>query len=383
MQFMVRRLCPTCVCFYSKTFWNSHVDLCDGTITRRNKKRKRYSKECNIEGYDKYGFLKITKFKSLENVHDLLDTCPLKFREHKYENFEDMYLDISRFCGGVKLSKEFTSKNWDIDLSDNAIHERYRIKPLLTDEQCENLRSHSTDYLDFTGWKLVCKSVALYDVNNLKMPTFVYSMESDVPELKEDMHGESLGVFFRNYLVKVHSNPEGAKLGTKIRRKGRDFVKDKVGSMYGYGIKRDGDWVQWNLNCWEMYAKTILLLPQALTSHSNSIIPGFAEDKKQLAESKGVEFMKDTFSTASAISFNYQSVFHKDEKDQHASLLTVLKQKEMHGGWLLFPMYKIAFPLNHGDVLIFDGKQYVHGTSLLFYGNTDINEYRIGYVMYL
>ena len=81
------------------------------------------------------------------------------------------------------------------------------------------------------------------------------------------------------------------------------------------------------------------------------------------------------------VSFNYQSIFHLDPYDKHGSMLTVLKPDHIKGGWLLFPRYKLAFPLNNGDILFFHGNLDLHGTSPFI--NIGDKEYRIGFVMYI
>ena len=86
--------------------------------------------------------------------------------------------------------------------------------------------------------------------------------------------------------------------------------------------------------------------------------------------------------TAGAVSFNYESVFHLDEMDKNVSVLTVFKLKEITGGYLLFPEYCLAFPLHDGDVLMFNGKTHIHGTSKLTFSNKKNHIFRVGIIGY-
>ena len=197
---------------------------------------------------------------------------------------------------------------------------------------------------------------------------------------------------FRKKVVPIHHNQsEGnrrlRRVGVPLKRGNKgDFKHDMKSCSYVIRYTRQGKLTEWNTKTEQ--AKAICTktykLAQTLEEFVKTLMPHVWKEKAAIAQDKQIPVIPGTQSTATVVSFNYVSVFHRDPWDKHGSILVVAKTKKFKGGWLVFPEYNLSFPLHNGDVLYFNANESIHGTSPLFVSELDKQQnYRIGYVMYL
>ena len=249
-------------------------------------------------------------------------------------------------------------------------------------ESCEGLRKRKLTTNDTTHTTIVTESTNLYSTE-FKHPIFSYTMKKDI--------GYKSG-FLQNWyssVLPIHYNNVGNKrqkrLGTPMKRGTTgDFKNDMKNCCYVVGNCRDKTPTAWNTKTekHEAVRDKCFKMAKLLSTFCKTNFPDMWERKKRLAEELNIPLIPGTNSTATVISFNYQSVFHVDEKDKAESILVVVKPQGMKGGWLVFPEYNLSFPLNNGDILIFHGRKDIHGTSPYLFTKSK-GFYRIGYVMYL
>ncbi len=87
--------------------------------------------------------------------------------------------------------------------------------------------------------------------------------------------------------------------------------------------------------------------------------------------------------TTVAINVNYESSFHLDNGDlkDGFSTLTVLEVGHYDGGYLVFPMYRVAIDIREGDLLLNQSHLHFHGNSPIRKQTPESK--RISFVTYL
>jgi len=85
--------------------------------------------------------------------------------------------------------------------------------------------------------------------------------------------------------------------------------------------------------------------------------------------------------TTITVNNSYPTGVHTDkgDLDEGISTLACIKRGDMQGGYLVLPEYRVAFKMDHGDLLVFDAHQW-HGNTVLE-ANSDDAE-RISVVCY-
>lgn len=253
------------------------------------------------------------------------------------------------------------------------------------EDSFEHLRGEKISQLTVAETRTVLNSTVLFDPV-YEFPMFVYTRAVDVGWQKGVLEQFAKGVEPMHFNQPDSSIRKKKKLGTPMKRgtKG-DFAYDMRNCCYVVGYSRDNSITAWNERSKQARAVCAQTYPvaQFLENFAKDLIPQFWKEKKHIVEAEGIPLLPGTMSRASVVSFNYESVMHLDEWDRHASILFVVKPPNVKGGYLVFPEYRLKFPLDTGDVLIFHGDLTLHGTSQICIEDKEQRVYRIGYVMYL
>ncbi len=97
-----------------------------------------------------------------------------------------------------------------------------------------------------------------------------------------------------------------------------------------------------------------------------ALVPEKYKLQKKAAESKSLLQIDDTAFSSVTINRNFRTALHKDAgdfKDGYGNL-TVIERGKYHGGYTLFPQYKIGFDLRTGDFIAMDVHQWHCNTEL-------------------
>lgn len=139
-----------------------------------------------------------------------------------------------------------------------------------------------------------------------------------------------------------------------------------VGAVDPQGQKRHCRLTAWtgsNLPQWE----ALQPLLQAVASHQAEHVPDRAAAQRAVAEASDPAWIVPgtPFSTVT-VNNTYPTGVHTDKGDLDAgfSAIACLRRGEYSGGALVFPEYRVAVDLRHGDLLLMDAHQW-HGNTAL------------------
>ncbi len=237
--------------------------------------------------------------------------------------------------------------------------------------------------IDLINFEVVQESSAFY-YTNWQFPRLIFTKAKHVKW--------PLGFLssFRHLVKPLHHGSRTKKggFGVPMKRSDRgDFKRDMQNCCYVVGQSKRNRVIDWNTKYPE-FCKQTHSMAKFLLKHTERLIPELNIDFAKVVSDANINCIPGTTVRASVISFDYESVYHLDNKDKHASILVVLKPDHIKGGWLVFPEWRLCFPMDNGDILIFFAKYDVHGTSEIYHIDDSgkvINhdeEKRIGYVVY-
>lgn len=136
-----------------------------------------------------------------------------------------------------------------------------------------------------------------------------------------------------------------------------------------------------NANHPELFAKVLPFL-QAVDATYQKHAPDRYALQKEVSDRTHPDFViKGTAFTTITVNKNWQTAVHTDQGDLKAGLscITALRGGVFHGGYLVFPHYRIAVDLGTTDLLMFDS-HHMHGNTPI---RGQINAYeRVSCVLY-
>lgn len=104
--------------------------------------------------------------------------------------------------------------------------------------------------------------------------------------------------------------------------------------------------------------------------------------ERQQGEARRTDFhIKDTAFSTVTVNYNFRTAVHRDAGDyEYGFGNLVVCQKDVQGGWLLFPRYRVAIVLQTGDFLAMDVHEWHCNTAIQ---TTAPEGYRLSFVCYL
>ena len=191
----------------------------------------------------------------------------------------------------------------------------------------------------------------------------VLRAEVDSPGMYEVLHS-------------LHSNRSinrGAASGSKrirythsTRSKSLPVASAAVGAMEGTGAKsycRLTSWTGRNLPQW----RSLQPLLQEVARRQRQYVPGRAEAQQAAADATDPAWVvPGTPFTTITVNNTFATGVHTDRGDLDAgfSAIAVLRRGDYSGGRLVFPEYRVAVDLGHGDLILMDAHQW-HGNTAL------------------
>jgi hypothetical protein len=105
---------------------------------------------------------------------------------------------------------------------------------------------------------------------------------------------------------------------------------------------------------------------QAIDRVFSKLVPGPYKLQKQRTESKPTYQVADTAFSSITINRNFQTALHQDDGDFKEGFgnLSVIERGFYHGGYTLFPRYKVGFDLRTGDFIAMDVHEWHCNTEL-------------------
>jgi len=133
-------------------------------------------------------------------------------------------------------------------------------------------------------------------------------------------------------------------------------------------------WTGQNLPQWEQ----LIPLLQAVALEQLHYVPDRAEAQHAAAAAAHPAWVvPGTPFTTITVNNTYPTGVHTDKGDLDAgfSAITCLRRGEYTGGRLVFPEYRVAVDLRHGDLLLMDAHQYHGNTALVCACGTEPNNF--------
>lgn len=133
-------------------------------------------------------------------------------------------------------------------------------------------------------------------------------------------------------------------------------------------------WTGQNLPQWQQ----LIPLLQAVALEQLHYVPDRAEAQHQAAAAAHPAWVvPGTPFTTITVNNTYPTGVHTDKGDLDAgfSAITCLRRGSYTGGRLVFPEYRVAVDLKHGDLLLMDAHQYHGNTALVCACGTEPNNF--------
>ena len=244
----------------------------------------------------------------------------------------------------------------------------------------QHLRGLPVEMGHLRSCKLVTQSTVFYTLWKAKFPCIIVTKACNVGWEEFDRK------MWCKDVLPIHWNVGCRKIGVPVRRNpsSGDFYRDPKSKTYIFGRSKDGTDTVWTQKPAAQHpVHECNRLAAFLDNFTKRLIPDLWADMRAYRKGKGFLRHPHTQSRTGMVSFNYQSVFHVDERDEHISTLVVCKPQHMKGGWLVFIEWGIIIPLNDGDILHFWGMKDIHGTFEILFSDDDVENHIIRTAMVL
>lgn len=136
---------------------------------------------------------------------------------------------------------------------------------------------------------------------------------------------------------------------------------------------------QFSRDHFEQYQKGLPFI-QHMDRCLQQLMPDAHSRQRNVATQNGFHIQDTAFSTIT-VNYNFQTALHIDSGDFRQGFGTLaLCQRDCEGGWILFPGFKTAIVIQHGDFIAMDVHEWHCNTPIIA---TQPNGYRLSFVGYL
>jgi len=181
--------------------------------------------------------------------------------------------------------------------------------------------------------------------------------------------------------IAAGSKHRTTKTGTTGKRyeKGISSHSNILGYIDSANHKRPCRLTSFSREYFEEYTAGLPFI-QAIDTCFKNLLPEKYSKQFQICSQKPDFQIKNTAFSTVTVNYNFQTALHKDSgdyKDGFGNL--VVCQKDIQGGEILFPQYKLQIQLESGDFLAMDVHEW-HCNNKIHYLNDDA--YRLSFVCY-
>jgi len=191
----------------------------------------------------------------------------------------------------------------------------------------------------------------------------------------------------------IHTNNRGIASGDKNRQNNSvKFEKTNPvhSSIIGYidspNHKRPCRLTSYSKKYFEKYKKGISFI-QRIDSCFNETIEDAYKKQKEFSEIDQVKdfIIENTAFSTVTVNYNFRTALHKDTGDYKEGFGNlVVCTKNIKGGHILFPQYKLAIQLYNGDFLAMDVHEWHCNSEIILENPENTNDsYRLSFVCYL
>lgn len=260
-------------------------------------------------------------------------------------------------------------------------------KKYLDDNEIQKLAgsyfSIENDWIQINSTNYKNNKIIIYKPDNIGILAILHrnAIPLNLCKLAVDKYSKTSKVISTNRGIAAGSKHRNTKLSSTHRyEKGSPSNSTIIGYIDSSNHKRPCRLTAFSKENFQDYTDGLEFI-KAIDGCFKTCLPNIHQNQYNSIKNNAADFqIEDTAFSTVTINYNFQTALHKDSGDFKQGFGNlVVCQKDIEGGELLFPQYKVSIELNTGDFLAMDVHEW-HCNNKIIY-NTD-SGYRLSFVCY-